>query len=200
MMCVPLARPGLALRRCIMHGNYVRSTIFFHSFTRDSQTTVCLGLLVVCCFSPRGLLMYAPSCTPHPSYTQMINQRLYIYVERRCGQSHRVHTLLAVTVILVCVCCLHDCLVCATNDVRSLAQAAMHAHTLRHGCACTARPHHCRQVLSPGLQPQSCMYGPSSRFLVGRLMCGKATFEGMPLPHIPSCMLLASQCMVQLWA
>ena len=92
MMCVPLARPGLALRRCIMHGNYVRSTIFSRSFTRDSQTTVCLGLLVVCCFSHRGLLMYAPSCTPHPSYTQMINQRLYIYVERRCGQSHRVHT------------------------------------------------------------------------------------------------------------
>ncbi len=51
-----------------------------------------------------------------------------------------------------CVYCMHECLVSATMSFPH---------------ACTPRPHHCLQVLSPGLEPPGCRSGPRSTFLTG---------------------------------
>ena len=80
-----------------------------------------------------------------------------IYVGWWCGQSHCVHALLAGIIMLVCIACMS-----ASSEQR--CPSCRWRHQARHQqrpCphACTVHPHHCLQVLSPGLEPPGCRSG-----------------------------------------
>ena len=85
-----------------------------------------------------------------------------VYVGWWCGQLHHVHALLA---DISCLCALLAWVPRLCNDVLPAAGATRHQRPCPH--ACTARPHHCLQVLSLGLEPPGCRSGPRSTFLVG---------------------------------
>ena len=93
----------------------------------------------------------------------------------------RVHALLAKVVMICCVYCLHEYRVCATMFVRPLAPPSRHQRLCPH--ACTARPHHCLQLLSPGLKPPGCRSGPKSTFLVGCVVSPSVPYARQAKDH-----------------
>ena len=140
--------------------------LVFQSCTRDVRITLCLDLLVVCYFfawSRRGLLLYFPSRSGY-DYSATYSFPLHWCMLEGDADNCTVYTL-CLPVYRACVYRLHECLVCATMSFRPLAGATRHQRPCLH--ACTARPHHCLQVPSPGLEPPGCRSGPRSTFLVG---------------------------------
>ncbi len=74
--------------------------------------------------------------------------------------------------MLVFIACMNvQRLVCATMSFRT-PDVSSDATRRKRPCphACTARPNHCLDVLSPALEPPGCRSGPESTFLVGSVV------------------------------
>ncbi len=144
---------AIILLRCL---RFLIVHSFVHSFTRNGLATICLDLLVVC----RQIEGYAASRFGYGSVA-----RFQWCICRTVMRTIAQRTQSACRYRHACVYCLHECLVCATMSFRPLTPPGASGRTRTH--ACTARPHNCLHVLSPGLEPPSCRSGPRSAFLVG---------------------------------